>query len=72
MNRKTRTSYGKSTKGQLNINSIRNNIGPLRKVMEKNVDLFLVVETKIEDSYPTEQFLIPDFSEPHRLDRNEN
>ena len=42
------------------------------KLSKKNADLFLVVETKIDDSYPTEQFLIPDFSEPHRLDRDEN
>ena len=34
--------------------------------------MFLISETKIDDSFPTEQFLIPTFSEPHRLDRNEN
>jgi len=55
--------------GQLNINSIRNKFTSIRSTIE-NTDVFLVSETKIDESFPTSQFIIPGFSEPFRLDRN--
>ena len=42
----------------------------LSNLIKGNIDIFLVSETKIDDSFPTSQFLIPGFSPPLRLDRN--
>ena len=41
--------------GHFNINSIRNKIEFLK---ELNVDIFLISETKLNDTFPTGQFLI--------------
>ena len=35
-----------------------------------NVDILLISETKIDDSFPLTQFLIEGFTTPHRLDQN--
>ena len=37
-----------------------------------NIDVLLVSETKIDDSFPIGNFLIDKFSTPYRLDRNSN
>ena len=37
-----------------------------------NIDVLLVSETKIDDSFPIGNFLINGFSTPYRLDRNSN
>ena len=37
-----------------------------------NIDILLVLETKIDDSFPIGNFLIDGFSTPYRLDRNSN
>ena len=37
-----------------------------------NIDVLLVSETKIDYSFPTENFLIDGVSTPHRLDQNSN
>ena len=37
-----------------------------------NIDILLVSETKIDDSFPNGNFLIDGFSTPYRLDRNSN
>ena len=37
-----------------------------------NLDLLLVSETKIDDSFPTAQFLISGFCKPYRLDHCSN
>ena len=36
------------------------------------IDVLLVSETKINYSFPTENFLIDGFSTPHRFDQNSN
>ena len=50
--------------GHLNVNSIRNKIEFLSNLVQGNIDIFLVSETKIDDSFTTSQFLIPGFSPP--------
>ena len=35
-----------------------------------NVDVLVITETKLDDSFPTGQFFIDGFSTPFRLDRN--
>ena len=40
--------------------------------IKSNIDVLLVSETKIDDSFPIGKFLIDGFSTPYRLDRNSN
>ena len=55
---------------KLNINSIRNKFNYHSEQIRGNVDILLVWETKIDDSFPQGQFVIDGFSVPYRLDRN--
>ena len=57
--------------GYLNINSVRNKFEFLKPVA-KSFDLLTIAETKIDDSFPTSQFLIEGFMRPFRHDRNKN
>ena len=41
----------------LNINSSRNNFEVLKFIIDHNIDIFLISETKPDDSFPTVQFL---------------
>ena len=50
----------------LNINSIRNKF----EFSASNVDLLIISETKIGNSFPKGQFLIKSFCEPFRIGRN--
>ena len=54
----------------LNINSIRNKFDNLSQLIRGKIDVLLISETKIDDSFPEGQFLIDGFSAPYRLDRN--
>ena len=56
--------------GYLNVNSIRNKFEALKFIIDNNIDIFLISETKLYDSFPTTQFLIKGFSAPYRFDRN--
>ena len=53
----------------LNINSIRNKFDFLVEKIKGNVDILMISETKLDDSFPMGQFLIDNFSEPIRLDK---
>ena len=55
--------------GHLNINSIRNKFEALKFIIDNNIDIFLISETKLDDSFPTAQFLIKGFSAPYGFDR---
>ena len=37
-----------------------------------NVDILMVIETKIDESFPTSQFVIPGFTSPYRFDRTKD
>ena len=37
-----------------------------------NVDILMVTETKIDESFPTSQFIIPGFNSPYRFDRTKD
>ena len=56
--------------GQLNINSIRNKLNFLGS--EISPCPLLVSETKLDDSFPTAQFLMSGFCKQDRLDRCSN
>ena len=57
---------------QLNINSIRNKFHFLESEASKHLHIFLISETKTDESFPSEQFLVDGFSRPYRLDRCTN
>ena len=58
--------------GNLNINSIANKFDELKIFIHTNIDILVITETKIDSSFPLEQFYISGFSKPFRLDRNKN
>ena len=54
----------------LNISSIRNKLEVLASMVMGKVDILLISESKIDDSFPKSQFSIPGFSIPYRKDRD--
>ena len=54
----------------LNINSIRNKFGFLAEQVAGNIDILMILETKIDESFPVGNFLLPGFSVPCRSDRD--
>ena len=63
-------SLDKLILGHLNINSIRNKFEAVKFTIDRNIDIFLISETKLDVSFPTAQFLIKDFSGPEGFERN--
>ena len=57
--------------GHLNINSIRNKFESRKYIINNNVDMLLISETKLNDTYPGSQFFIDGFHPPYRKDRND-
>ena len=58
--------------GHLNINSLRNKFEALQFIINRNLDIILLSETKLDDSFPSAQFMLKNFGIPYRLDRNSN
>ena len=54
----------------LNKNSVRNKFDSLKFLVAKNVDIFVISETKIDSTLPPGQFLIEGFKPPLRYDQN--
>ena len=57
---------------QLNINFLHPKLDPLVDLVKDNVDILMVSETKLDDTFTTAQFHIEGFQEPIRMDRNKN
>ena len=55
---------------QINVNSIRNKFDALIAGIQNKVDILLISETKLNETFPTRQFSIDGFTSPYRLDRN--
>ena len=58
--------------GQLNINSLRNKFQSLVEIVHGNIDILILTETKLDNTFPDNQFFIPGYKKPYRLDRNKN
>ena len=56
--------------GHLNINSSKNKFDLLCEQIKGSIDIFMISETKLDDSFPQGQFLIEGFHSPFRFDRN--
>ena len=54
----------------LNINSIEPKFEPLVSLIKDNVDLLMISETKVDGTFPADQFKIEGYSRPIRIDRN--
>ena len=55
--------------GHLNINSIRNKFITVQDIIKPNLDIFLVSETKLDQTFPNNQFFIDGYR-MFRRDRN--
>ena len=53
------------------LNSIRFKFECLRDIIGHNIDILLISETKLNDTFPEGQFFIPGFHTPFRNDRND-
>ena len=58
--------------GNLNINSINSKFDHMKSLLQEKVDILVLTETKLDNSFPTNQFVIEGYSKPFRLDRNRN
>ena len=56
--------------GHLNIDSLKNKFESLQEQINGNVDILLILEAKLDNSFPNGQFLIKGYSAPYRLDRD--
>ena len=56
--------------GNLNINSLPNKFEQLKNIVMQHIDILVLTETKLDDTFPTAQFLVNDFPKPYRLVRN--
>ena len=54
----------------ININSLRNKFGILTNSASGYIDILMISETKLDDTFPHVLFHLKDFSSLHRLDRN--
>ena len=52
--------------GQININSVRNKFEQLIYIVNKEIDILMVSQTKLDDMFPTSQFLMQGYSTPFR------
>ena len=49
--------------GNLNINSLPNKFEQLKDIVMQHIDILVLTETKLDDTFPTAQFLVNSFSE---------
>ena len=57
---------------QLNINPIRNKFDFLAQQVKGNIDILMISEKKLDESFPVGQFLIDGYNLPFGFDRNGN
>ena len=57
---------------QVNINSIRNKFEALKSITTGNLDILVITETKLDESFPDGQFYTEGYCIPFRLDRNKH
>ena len=55
--------------GHLNINSLRNKFESLKYIIKGNLDIIVITETKLDSTFPPQQFAIEGYTLPYRIDR---
>ena len=63
-------SINKVVFAHININSIRNKFEDFKEIVQKNIDILTISETKLDESFPTNQFNMDGYVPPFRLDRS--
>ena len=58
--------------GQININLIRHKFDLLMNIIKNEIRIFMISETKIDNSFSISQFTMTGYSIPFRLDRTSN
>ena len=58
--------------GNFNINSIRNKFDQLKDTVLKYIDILILTDPKLDETFLISQFLMDGFSKPHRFDRNKH
>ena len=56
--------------GHLNINSLRNKFESLKLLIKGNIDILVLTESKLDNTFPLQQFAIEGYSMPFRLDNS--
>ena len=56
----------------LNVTSLVSKFDELKVIEQRFFDILIINETKLDASFPVNQFFINGFSTPYRLDRNRN
>ena len=54
----------------LNINSIRNKFYSLADIIKDKIDILMISETKVDDTFQDSQFFLDGFGTPFCLDQN--
>ena len=54
----------------LNKNSLRNKFDSLKLNVKNSLDVFMISETKLDETFPEGQFLMDGFTPSYRMDRN--
>ena len=54
----------------LNINSIKNILEALKCLIYKNIDILIISESNIDETFPTNQFHIDGYIPPQKVVRN--
>ena len=58
------------TIAHLNINFLQHKFEPLVNLIQEKIDILIISETKIDESFSSNQFMIDGYSIPFREDRN--
>ena len=64
-----KTNVNKIVISNLNINFLPNKFNQLKELVLKQVDILVLTETKLDDSFPNSHFSVHEFSEPFRIYR---
>ena len=64
-------NFDKLIIAHLNINSLKNKFEFLISLIKDNIGTLMISEKKLDQSFPTNQFMINSFSAPFRVDRND-
>ena len=69
---KTFKNINREIIGHLNINAIEGKFAALKEIMQCNIDILVISETKLDESYSAKLFDIEGYTLPFRLGRNIN
>ena len=54
----------------LNVNSFPSKFDLVKTIIQENIDILIITESKLDETFPMGQFFIDSFTAPYQLDRN--